>query len=65
MSEPIEYEFEVWQDGIPAAEAASIDRERALREAFHYAAMYGQDGPVRIMEVTRTEVVHPAQGRQA
>lgn len=48
-----DYEFEVWQDGIPVATAASTDRAAALREAMHYAAVYGQDGPVKVAEVKR------------
>jgi hypothetical protein len=43
---PQEYEFQVVQDGIVVASAWSRDRERALAEAAHYAAMYAQDGPV-------------------
>lgn len=43
---PQEYEYEVVQDGIVVASAWSRDRERALAEASHYAAVYAQDGPV-------------------
>lgn len=49
-------EFEVWQDGIPVASAAARDRDTALREARHYAAVYGQDGPVEVYEVIRSLV---------
>ncbi|MFA6043600.1 MAG: hypothetical protein WC718_01335 [Phycisphaerales bacterium] len=52
-----EFEFEVWQDGVPVATATASTREAALREAMHYMAMYGQDGPVKLYEVTRREVV--------
>jgi hypothetical protein len=47
------HSFEVWQDGMAVAEAEALNREDALREARHYAAMYGQDGPVEIWEVKR------------
>ena len=52
-----EYEFEVWQDGIPVAEVYSSNLDDALRDIFHYAAMYGQDGPVKIMQVQRREII--------
>ena len=52
-----DYYFEVWQGDQPIAETCATDRERALREALHYAAMYGQDGPVKLYEVKRTEIV--------
>lgn len=53
VTEPVEYEFEVWQDDMPVATANSADRETALREARLYALVYGQDGPVKVAEVTR------------
>jgi hypothetical protein len=49
----METEFEVWQDGIAVATCYG-PRERALDEARHYAWVYSQDGPVKIMEVTRS-----------
>lgn len=52
-----EHEFEVWQDGMCVAGVSSIDRDQAMREAMHYAAMYGQDGPVSMYEIKRTEVI--------
>ena len=48
-------EFEVWQ-GDEMCASSSGRREDALREAMHYATQYGQDGPVRVFEVTRTLV---------
>ena len=48
-------EFEVWQEDEMCA-SASGTREDALREAMHYATQYGQGGPVRVFEVTRTLV---------
>lgn len=49
-----EYEFEVWQDGSMVAGASSPDRQRAMNDACHYIAVYSQDGPVELYEVTRT-----------
>ena len=58
-SEPRErffsFEFEVWQ-GDEMQASATGPRDTALREAMHYAAQYGQDGPVRVFEVTRVLV---------
>lgn len=57
-----DFEFEIWQDGLPVAETAGRDRATALREAMreamHYMAVYGQDGPVKLFEVTRRQVFH-------
>jgi hypothetical protein len=49
-------DFEVWQDGMMVASAGASDVSRAWGEAVHYAAMYGQDGPVEIIRVSRTVV---------
>lgn len=56
------FEFEVWQ-GDEMVSSASGPRETALREAMHYAAQYGQDGPVRVFEVTRTVVTPNERGQ--
>ena len=48
-----EFEFEIWQDGMPVASTTSENRSAALKDAMHYMAMYGQDGPVKLFEVTR------------
>ena len=45
-------EFEVWQ-GDEMCASTSGPRDEALRDAMHYATQYGQDGPVRVFEVTR------------
>lgn len=55
-----DFNFEVWQDGLPVAEVNGNDRADALREILHYAAMYGQDGPVEIYEVKRFKLGEPA-----
>ncbi len=47
--------FEVWQDEQPVAWCEG-PADAAWREAQHYAAMYGQDGPVTIYQVIRTPV---------
>lgn len=47
-------DFEVWQDGMMVASASASDVRNAWREAVHYAGMYGQDGPVEIVRVSRT-----------
>ena len=49
-------EFEVWQDGMPVASASASKVSDAWREAIHYAAVYGQDGPVEIVRVSRTTI---------
>lgn len=49
-----EYEFEVHQGWGFAASACSESRAKAAQEALHYAAVYGQDGPVTLFELTRT-----------
>lgn len=41
--------FEIQQDGMTVA-LASGPRDRAYAEAMHYAAVYGQDGPVEVFE---------------
>lgn len=48
-------EFELVQDGMVMA-SADGKREAAWREIQHYAAVYGQDGPVEIYEVTRRRI---------
>lgn len=53
-----EAEFEIYQnDDIVAS--SSGPRDQAWREIMHYAAVYGQDGPVEVFEITRTPVPLP------
>jgi hypothetical protein len=47
------HRFQLWQDGIMVAAVDCASREYALKEIGHYAAVYGQDGPVNIVEVKR------------
>lgn len=53
-----EAEFDLIQDDMPVASAAG-PREAAWREIMHYAAVYGRDGPVRVVEVLRIPVDLP------
>ena len=55
MSE-IRYGYEVWQDDYVQAWGEAATAEEAMREADHYAMMYGKDGPVLLKFHTRTEV---------
>lgn len=48
-----EHHFEVWQEGQRVAMTSGPDRHVAMREAIHYALIYGQDGPVRVFEGPR------------
>ena len=53
-----EAEFEVQQNGEYCASSMG-PRERAWADTLHYAAMYGQDGPVEVYEVFRRRVPLP------
>lgn len=52
-----EVEYEVWQDDMLVAGASGPG---AYAEALHYLAQYAQDGPVRLIAVTRIDVTPPA-----
>lgn len=56
MSAIEEHEFEVWQGDEMVAAASSGNRLSALREAAHYVAVYSQDGPCEVVEVTREPI---------
>jgi len=56
-------EFEVWQDDMPVATSEG-PRADAWRDIQHYAALYGQDGPVTILEVIRRTPPEMAQERR-
>lgn len=51
-----EYAFRLLQNGVEMACAYSNTRSQALSEIHHYAAVYGQDGPVTIEEFIPTEL---------
>lgn len=38
-------ELEIWQDGFCVASVIAPEHD-AIREARHYAMIYGQDGPI-------------------
>lgn len=52
-------EFELIVDDVRVAGACGL-RDRALAEILHYAAVYGQDGPVEAFEVIRIPVPIPS-----
>lgn len=54
------YECEVWQDGNLVAEASSTSAQEVLKEADHYAAIYGQDGPVEVKFYARRALTRAA-----
>lgn len=56
--------FDLWQDDMVVA-SASGPRAQAWAEIQHYAAMYGQDGPVQIEEVIRIPLPTPADAQRA
>ena len=43
--------FQLWQDGMLVAAVDCENRHSAMKEIAHYAAVYEQDGPVKIVEV--------------
>jgi hypothetical protein len=43
-----DYEFEVWRGGITVAAISAPSLNDAIREAWHYASIYAQDGDVQI-----------------
>ena len=45
-------DIEVWQDGMCVAKVSAHEAD-AMREAAHYAMVYGQDGPVEVFRVKR------------
>jgi hypothetical protein len=44
----MEHRFRLIQDGMVVAQVESEQQDRALGEIEHYAAVYSQDGPVKI-----------------
>lgn len=47
------HRFQLWQDGIMVAAVDCTNRHTAMNEIAHYATVYEQDGPVKIVEVKR------------
>jgi len=62
-----QYRFQLWQDGMLVAAVDCADRKSAMKEIMHYAAIYEQDGPVKIREVKprTTSVSRPSQSSEA
>ena len=60
----IEYEYEVWQDGVLQAGGRENDYASAKSEANHYAMMYIHDGPVEIFIYEKRRVAHARRSQQ-
>ena len=45
--------YELWQDGMIVAAVDCNDEELAKKEIQHYALVYSQDGPVKIVKKKR------------
>lgn len=60
-----DYRGRVLQDGQPVASCSAPTREAMLRELGHYAAVYGQDGPVVMQTRTGTSRWVIYRGEQA
>lgn len=43
------YKYKLIQNGLIMAVVESSEKEYAIREIKHYAMMYGEDGPVKII----------------
>jgi hypothetical protein len=48
------HRFQLWQDGIMVAAVDCANRHSAMKEIAHYAVVYEQDGPVKIVEVKQS-----------
>ncbi len=44
------FEFRVVQDGVAVASVHGYERAPAFSDIMHYAAVYGQDGPVTVQQ---------------
>lgn len=56
--------FSVRQDGLTVASGSAPTEDACRREAGHYAAMYGQDGPLAVLvRRTRGTMAKPRQAR--
>lgn len=60
----VEYEYEVWQDGVLQAGGREADYASAKSEANHYAMMYAQDGPVEVIIYEKRRVAHARRSQQ-
>ena len=48
-----EYDYRLIQDGVQVARVICNIKDDAEREISHYAMMYGQDGPLKIVRRSR------------
>lgn len=48
VSAPTWHHGRVIQDGQTVAGCSAVERDRMLAELSHYAAVYSQDGPIRL-----------------
>ena len=55
--------FQLWQDGMMVAMVECENRHSAMKEIAHYAAVYEQDGPVKIVEVKPSHPVSTSGSR--
>jgi len=46
----VKYTYKLEQDGLIVAEVSANTKAQADKEITHYAMMYSQDGPVRIIK---------------
>lgn len=61
-----EIEYEVWQADAFSDGDAMVAGSSSLSEASHYAAVYSQDGPAWVVEVTRRKLPSaPVDGDRA
>lgn len=51
MKKPV-YRYGLFQDDVMVAEVESTSKKEALRDIFHYASIYSQDGPTKIIDLT-------------
>lgn len=60
VSEEVEYQFEVWQNDECQSLGSAMTAHECGAEAAHYAAMYGQDGPVEVRFYERRQITEAA-----
>ena len=54
------YEFEVWQDDMVQASGGALHASDVLKEADHYAHVYGEDGQVEVRYFIREDISRDA-----
>lgn len=63
VSDEVEYQFEVWQGDEYQAGGSAMTAHECGAEAAHYAAMYGQDGPIELRFYERRKISDSALGK--